>query len=144
MILTSLVLMLSGSAQASDCPNPMEQMTAINTALEDAMMDELPLLIKQAKESLLCQTEVVSPLTSVSLYQLIGAVHVFLADEQGAMDAFRWSAAVSPTTTLDQVYGDQAMAIFNEVRDEILNNPLESSRSREAEKKPGSTVERSN
>jgi hypothetical protein len=106
------------------CASLSTALTAINAALDEALLDEAEALADDARRSLLCQPEPVPAMLINAIFSLKGAVHIFQGKEKAAEEAFEWAVAVSPLAPLDAMLGARPVEAYNRVRDEVLARPV--------------------
>lgn len=109
--------------QASACTPLPDRLREIGAALDEVRLDEAAEAARLADQELACQTEVVSNLSLISLYQLAGAVQMFLGDAGAAELEFGRAIAISPTARLDAGLGADAEALYEQVRGRALAVP---------------------
>ena len=112
------------SAQAQDCPSIGASITAINAALDEALLDEALAEAQAGEEALRCQAQPVSTLLLTTLLQLKGTVHLFRGENREAERAFEWAVAVAPTGSLDKELGVKSSNLYDEVRERVLATPM--------------------
>ncbi|MEE2750704.1 MAG: hypothetical protein VX519_04695 [Myxococcota bacterium] len=105
------------------CVHLSKAIPAINTALNEALLDEAMALADQTADSISCQPDPVSSLALTAVFHMKGAVHTFRGEEQAAREAFAWAVSVSPLATLDEILGSKAQQTFQEVQAELLERP---------------------
>jgi hypothetical protein len=106
------------------CASLSTALTAINAALDEALLDEAEALADDARRSLLCQPEPVPAMVINAIFSLKGAVHIFQGKEKAAEEAFEWAVAVSPLAPLDAMLGARPIEAYNRVRDDVLARPV--------------------
>ena len=106
------------------CASLSTALTAINAALDEALLDEAEALADDARRSLLCQPEPVPAMVINAIFSLKGAVHIFQGREKAAEEAFEWAVAVSPLAPLDAMLGARPIEAYNRVRDDVLSRPV--------------------
>jgi hypothetical protein len=102
------------SAQA--CPPVVNALRDLGAALDEVRLDEAAAVARAGQESLTCQPQVVSSLSLLSLFQLSGAVHMFLGDRAQAELDFGRAIAASPNSRLDPALGADAEEIYDAIR----------------------------
>ncbi len=117
------ILGWSPRAEAQECVNLTDALNGIHKYLDEVMLEEARSLALQAQRQLACQAEPVNPLLLTSLYGASGAVNFFLGEEKAARSNFQLAMGANPTTALDARYGEEAGALFESVRAEVLGQP---------------------
>ncbi len=124
MVSLLLVALPLRSVQAQECPSIGDSITAINAALDEALLDDALAEALAAEEALRCQTQPVSTLLLTTLLQLKGAVHLFRGEEREAERAFEWAVSVAPTGRLDTNLGEKSSDLYDVVRARVLSTPM--------------------
>ncbi len=121
-ILPGLALLgcLALPAPAEACAPLGDSLRELSAALDEVRLEEAATIAAEANAALGCQPEVVSNLALISLYQLSGAVQIFLGDTAAAEVEFGRAIAVSPTARLDAALGSDAEAVYERVRGRAL------------------------
>ncbi len=109
--------------QARACTPLPDRIREIGAALDEVRLDDAAEAARLAEQELACQADVVSSLSLVALYQLEGAVQMFLGDAAEAELAFGRAIAVSPTARLDAGLGADAEDLYEQVRGRALAIP---------------------
>ncbi len=112
-----------GAALAQDCPNLGEAITGISAALNDVDLETARSLSLEATAGLLCQPEAVNTVLLTSLYQLSGAIELYMGETDAADILFERAVAVSPLAQIDPMLGADAEAAYDAVRAQILETP---------------------
>ena len=118
--LTLAALAFSAPALAQDCAPLPERLQAIGAALDEVRLMDASDAARDAEAELSCQSDVVSNLGLLSLYQLSGAVQMFLGDTAQAELEFGKAIAISPTARIDTSLGADAEALYERVRGRAL------------------------
>ena len=116
-IVAAIVLPSNSFAECLDLSGAVQE---ISVALQDVELEQAASLSDQAISALDCQESVVNPMVLANLMQLSGAVHYFNEDTKQADKAFAWAVAVSPNSTLDPMYGDDASQSFKAVQSAVI------------------------
>jgi len=119
---TALLLLAAagGPALAQDCTPLPQRLQAMGAALDEVRLMDAADASRDAESELSCQANVVSNLGLLSLYQLSGAVQMFLGDTAQAELEFGKAIAISPTARLDASLGADAEALYDRVRGSAL------------------------
>jgi len=119
--IATTLLCMPGAAKAEvGCIDLGQTLSAINTALYEVLLEDATKLAQDAQDGLLCQSEPVNPLVLATIFQLGGALHTFQGQEEQAREDFATAVSISPTQNLDPILGEDAAAIYQSVRDEVL------------------------
>jgi hypothetical protein len=119
-LLSAIALLIPMSALAGDCPKLGSLVSQISKSLEDVEIERASSEARDVYDALACQTELANPIVLSTLMQLSGAVHHFNEQPDRAAKAFEWAIAISPGSSLDVVYGEEAAALYTKARDEFF------------------------
>ncbi|MFH1468051.1 MAG: hypothetical protein ABIO70_26935 [Pseudomonadota bacterium] len=121
--LLGLALLLPGAAHAADCDDLVSSMDAISKALAEVEIERAVGLAEWAGGQLECQSRPVNTVVLTGLFQLTGAAALFNGDGVGAEIAFSRAVAVSPTTPVDPMYGDEVASLYGKVQRRLVAEP---------------------
>ena len=121
--LLAVLFLAPSQASAEACPALGELIAEINSALDEALLDEAIEKAKKGQDALLCQPNPVNPLALSTIFHLKGAAHLFRGEERDAERAFEWAASIAPGSSLQAVFGEKATDLYNQVRQRVLDTP---------------------
>jgi hypothetical protein len=113
--------LLPTAAHAQDCADLVGAVDAIAEALAQVEIDTAKALADQATSQLECQPEPVNTVMLTGLFQLTGAVAVFNGETADAEAAFARAVAISPTTPIDTVYGEDVSTLYHQVQRRLMD-----------------------
>jgi hypothetical protein len=113
--------LLPSVAHAQDCERLVDAVDAISDALAQVEIERAQQLAEHAVAQLECQPQPVNTVVLAGLFQLVGAVATFDGDNADAEAAFARAVAVSPTATIDPVYGEDVETLYQEVQRRLLD-----------------------
>jgi len=94
----------------------VDSLRNLGAALDEVRLDEAAAVARDGQENLPCQTQVVTSLSLLSLFQLSGAVNMFLGDRAQAELDFGRAVAASPSSRLDPALGADAEELYESIR----------------------------
>ena len=115
------LMLLPTAAHAQDCADLVGAVDAIAAALAQVEIDTAQALADEATSQLECQTDPVNTVMLSGLFQLTGAVAVFNGETADAEAAFARAVAISPTTPIDSVYGEDVENLYHQVQRRLLD-----------------------
>ncbi len=118
-----MMLLLVGAALAQDCPDLGEAINGISAALNDVDLDTAHTLALEATGGLECQAEPINTVVLTSLFQLSGAVELYMGEQTAAEVLFERAVAVSPLAQIDPMLGEDAATTYDNVRKQVLDTP---------------------
>ncbi len=123
-LLSGLVLLaVPGVARAQDCADLVAAVDQVSAALATVELEQAQVLADGALQQLECQPEPINPLVLASLFQLAGAVSLYMGSQTDAEQAFARAVAASATTPVDPMFGDDVQQIYLEVKRRVLEEP---------------------
>lgn len=118
-----MMLLFVSAALAGACPDLGASINGISAALNDVDLDSARSISLEATAGLACQPAPINPVVLTSLFQLAGAVELFMGEPVAADVLFERAASVSPLATIDPVLGDDAAAAYDAVRKQVMDTP---------------------
>jgi hypothetical protein len=114
------LLLLPRLAQAQDCADLVDAVDRITEALAMVELERAQALADEAISQLECQTEPVNTVMLAGLFQLSGAVALYAGEPADADAGFARAVAISPTTPIDSVYGEDVEKAFQDTQRRVL------------------------
>ncbi len=115
------LLLLPSVGYAQDCMDLVDAVDSIAAALAEVEIERAQELADQATHQLECQSQPVNTVMLSGLFQLTGAVAVFSGEDADAEQAFARAVAISPTSTIDPVYGEDVEKQYQAVQHRLLD-----------------------